>query len=129
MTIRLFNVDEQTSEIIVSKAREYEADQLDTFIGEYPWEEWMEEFAPEEDWISESQAEMINSILAQGFKVAHEKKILFGGLEEYGIEVGINEDGRLYEADANDVYYAENTPENRAEFIADAERTIAEWQR
>ena len=56
-------------------------------------------------------------------------EILFGGLEEYGIEVGINEDGRLYEADANDVYYAENTPENRAEFIADAERTIAEWQR
>ena len=56
-------------------------------------------------------------------------EILFGGLEEYGIEVGINEDGRLYEADANDVYYTDDTPENRAGFIEDAERTIAEWDR
>ena len=56
-------------------------------------------------------------------------EILFGGLYQYGIEVGVNEDGRLYEADANDVYYTDDTPENRAEFIEDAERTVSEWQR
>ena len=55
-------------------------------------------------------------------------EILFGGIEECGIEVGIDENGMLYEADANEVYRTEDTPENRAEFIADAERTIAEWR-
>ena len=56
-------------------------------------------------------------------------EILFGGIEEYGIEVGIDENGMLYEADVNEAYYEDDTPENRAEFIEDAKRTIAEWKR
>lgn len=56
-------------------------------------------------------------------------EILFGGLCQYGIEVGIDESGMLYEADAGNIEYAEDTPENRAAYIEDAKKTIEEWNR
>ena len=60
--------------------------------------------------------------------VEAEPQVLFGDFDRDGLEVGINEDGKLYVADARNIEYADDTPENRAEFIADAERTIAEWK-
>ena len=56
-------------------------------------------------------------------------EILFGGIEEYGIEVGIDENGMLYEADEVNIEYVEDTPENRAEFIEDAKNTLEIWKR
>lgn len=54
--------------------------------------------------------------------------VLFGDFDRDGLEVGINEDGKLYVADARNIEYADDTPENREEFIEDAKRTIAEWR-
>ena len=60
--------------------------------------------------------------------VEAEPQVLFGDFDRDGLEVGIGEDGRLYVADARNIEYADDTPENRAEFIEDAKRTIAEWR-
>ena len=60
--------------------------------------------------------------------VEAEPQVLFGDFERDGLEVGINENGKLYVADARNIEYADDTPENRAEFIEDAKKTIAEWR-
>lgn len=60
--------------------------------------------------------------------VESQPQVLFGDFERDGLEVGINEDGKLYVADARNIEYADDTPENREEFIADAKKTIAEWK-
>lgn len=57
-----------------------------------------------------------------------ERNILFGNVNSFGIEVGIDEDGVLYEADNANVYKTEDTPENRKDYIEDVKRTIKEWQ-
>lgn len=75
-----------------------------------------------DDWIEDIYVEDFYEI------VETEEEIIFGGIEEYGIEVGIDRSGWLYIADANDVHCAADTPENREEYIEDAKRTIAEWQ-
>lgn len=51
------------------------------------------------------------------------REILF---ESDGIIV-YAENGTIYESDSNEVFEFEDTPENRAEAVADAERTVAEW--
>ena len=56
-----------------------------------------------------------------------ERNLLFGNVDQIGIEVGIDENGMLYEADNANVYEAEDTPENRRNFIKDAKRTLKEW--
>ena len=43
----------------------------------------MEEFAPEEDYITESQQKMINSILAEGFAAAHEDDRWYAVCKDY----------------------------------------------
>lgn len=53
-------------------------------------------------------------------------QILF---EAPGIMVYVDEDGTLIEADDRNVFEYEDTPENRAEAVADAQRTVAEWER
>ena len=53
-------------------------------------------------------------------------EILFGSLENIGVEVYI-EDGILVEADANNRFEFEDTPENRMECIEDAKKTLIEW--
>ena len=55
-------------------------------------------------------------------------EVLFGDFERDGLEVGISENGLLYIADAQNISFADNTPEKRAEYIEDAKRTIAEWK-
>lgn len=55
-----------------------------------------------------------------------ERNILFGNVNSFGIEVGIDEDGVLYEADNANVYKTEDTPENRKDYIEDVKRTIKE---
>lgn len=60
--------------------------------------------------------------------VKAEAEILFGDFDRDGLEVGIDENGKLYVADARNIEYADDTPENREEFIEDAKRTIAEWR-
>lgn len=75
-----------------------------------------------DDWIEDIYVEDFYEI------VEAEEEVIFGGLDEYGIEVGINRSGWLYIADANEVYCTADTPENREEYIEDAKRTITEWR-
>lgn len=60
--------------------------------------------------------------------VEAEPEVLFGDLQEDGVEVGIGEDGLLYIADDADVERTLDTPENRKKFIKMAEDAITEWQ-
>lgn len=53
--------------------------------------------------------------------------ILFGDYDELGIVV-YAEDGKLVEADGSGlVYEVEDTPENRADLIHDAKKTLVGW--
>ena len=53
---------------------------------------------------------------------------LSGDLGEMGVEVFV-EDGLVVEVDEQNRVELPDTPENRLELIADAKRTVKEWQR
>lgn len=58
---------------LIEEAKEYEAYELDSFLAEIGWEDWMNGFtdAKEGDPISEEEGEEINKILKEIFKLAH----------------------------------------------------------
>lgn len=55
------------------------------------------------------------------------KEVLFGDLDEMGIEVGVTLGGELYIADVRSVDYMDDTAENREKCIKEAKNIIAEW--
>lgn len=69
--MRVHHIDSKVSDHLIEAAKNYNSDEFDRFAAEIGWEDWMHEFAPEEEWISESEGRFIDSILKEAFELAH----------------------------------------------------------
>lgn len=56
-------------------------------------------------------------------------EILFGDLENYGIQVYIDENNNLFICDNQTIEQYENTPENIVKLIEEANQIIYTWEK
>lgn len=66
----------EEKERLMKEAKKYAADDLDLFIAETGWEDWMNEYTDAEDGepISDEEGKKIDKILISIFEKAHEEE-------------------------------------------------------
>jgi hypothetical protein len=70
-----FFVDEEVMEKLIEVAKKYDADEMQLFIDELGWQDWMEDFAEGEE-PTEAEMNRIDCVLEDAFKHAMKRKYM-----------------------------------------------------